>query len=60
LATLPSSAIGKGWPFRKAKHGDEVRSLRAKAKPHHNHVYIHVDIASVLYHTNMSARWGDI
>jgi hypothetical protein len=50
--------MGKGWPWKKMKHGDEARSSRPK--PMRVRVNITVEVARALYQHNISAGWDDV
>ena len=48
----------KGWPFRKAKHDDEVGGSRSGKKPR-NKRYVPVEFARQLWLENRPVPWPD-
>ena len=53
-----SVAMGKGWPFKKAKHDGEASSSRGGKKPR-RHRYVRVKFARRLWEENRPVSWPD-
>ena len=51
--------MGKGWPFKKAKHDGEASSSRGGKKPRRKR-YVRVEFARRLWEENRPIPWPDV